>query len=153
MKIYRGKIRLAKAAIGNKNFREITEACSLKIGDYIGTCEGFNRKIHKIEYSWMNLNQELGHKPGRTEVIYEVNFVDRNGGMHFFPSPGCVNAPKKPEDIQRWFNGFINSGHMGLCGFSVKIEREMRNALESNQLITDSFGEILPKFDKKNAHE
>lgn len=97
-------------------------ALSVKVGDYIGTCEGCNRKVTEIAPEFVELEEfidveESGDgeshlvigssdgefKPTDTEILREVQFTDTNGRWHHCPGGGCAYPAETPEQVTAFF--------------------------------------------------
>lgn len=139
-RLWRGKAKLARKQL----FYDFSYFVNVKIGDYIASCEGCNRKVADVKYYWENEGYFRRLKPNRTWYLHEIEFIDTNGHSHYFP--GCVSQPETVKEINDFHLAYLEV-----------IKHEDRNesdlliskALENNQPIVDDFGEYLPEFDTR----
>jgi hypothetical protein len=94
--VYKGSKTLARQYLGEDKFDLYEEFWKYKVGNYYYCCEGFNKRICKIEYVWVNMAD------GLTSVIDEFAFVDSDDRRHYIDD--CVYTPLSNEKIlERWF--------------------------------------------------
>ncbi len=160
MKLWVGKKRLAMRRMPAQHRRLMQWALSVKPGDYVGTCEGCNRKVAKIDFvDWVNEGTWRG-RPNKTWFVSEVSFEDTHGRLHHCPGGGCAYPPETPEAVTSYFRGWaFDKGSEEFlshwfAGQPEKIEaglarlREFQEALRSGAPIVDEHGELLPQFDR-----
>lgn len=133
---------------------------TIKPGDYIGTCEGTNRKVATIEIDWRDDGDWRRSKPNGTRWIHEVIFTDTNGGMHWAPGGGCAFPAEPPQKVTerivnraRWtLNGGLDKWYGNdkeNLEKSHKISSMILSAWEAGLPVVDAHGEILPEFDSR----
>jgi len=96
--LYKGKSRLCKKLFHSFDKDLLTWALSVKVGDYISTCEGCNRKVASIGYFWNNEGLWQRGKKNRNWFLSEVVFTDSNGRKHYCPGGGCA-SPKESNEM------------------------------------------------------
>lgn len=172
MKLWKGKKRLAKRMLGRRAFsvenpnnhvRLLRWAMSVKVGSYIGTCEGCNRKVADIEVDWNNEGFWSRSKANKTWFVSEVCFTDTRGRLHYCPGGGCAYPAETPEEVTAYFRewAFAEDAEGRIRhwnGESVDgIERtnrqiaelhELQLALREGRPIVDVHGELLQAFDR-----
>jgi len=146
---------------GRRTRRLFKWALEVKEGDYIGTCEGCNRKVTEIEADFIDVNEfrEKPHTGPETFILYEVQFTDTNGRWHHCPGGGCAYPAKTPEQVTAYFRewAFYEKREERIRHWHGKDERaaekviadwqKLLKALKSDQPIVDEHGELLPEFD------
>lgn len=78
MRLYRGRItkRFAKKYLGKRIWKKLQWAITLKEGDVVHTCDGYNKNITKIEFEYIDHIRGKSMK-GRTLIVDCVlNFED-----------------------------------------------------------------------------
>lgn len=140
MKIYKGRKRIAKKKLDKYDWKWINFFAQLKVGDWIHTCEGFNRRIESIEYDWARIGP-------KTSVIYDIVFTDSNNRCHFVSGAGCV-FPKvsNQEIIDYWMDNWLNTEDS--WGFADYAKR-MKEALDKGLPVLSENGEPLINPDTK----
>ena|SRR3990167_3926368 len=153
MKWYKGKKRLAKKALSARHLKSIKWALSVKVGDYIGTCEGCNRKVAEINPIWDNEGKYHRRKSNRAWFIGEVEFTDTHGRFHNCPGGDCAYPKETPEHITNYFRGWCAPGNIEYANvWSQSLQYEkMKDAFAKNLPIVDQYGELLPEFDKYHS--
>lgn len=165
---------------GNKYYRNkrklLKWAMSIKVGDYIATCEGCNRKVTEIEPEYVELEtyldeeSDLGRlvfgervEPTGTLVLDEVRFTDTNGRWHHCPGGGCAYPAETPEQVTKYFTDWaVDPGREKQIRHwwgekpenAERLQQEldswqqMLRAITAGAPIVDEHGELLPEFDK-----
>jgi len=164
MKLYAGKKRLAMRMLPALHRRLIEWALTIKPGQYIGTCDGCNRKVAKIDFvEWRNEGLWRRSRPNKTWFVAEVTFEDTHGYLHHCPGGGCAYPAETPEEVTRYFRewAFAKESEEFLAHWYVgqrdKIEaglaklRRFQDALRTGAPIVDEHGELLPEFDKHES--
>jgi len=159
--LYKGKKRLAKKRLPVWSRRILQWALTIKSGDYIGTCEGCNRKVAEIELIYVNEGEFYRCKPNKTRLLHEIEFTDTRGQLHFCPGGGCAfpketneqitrlwsewafdEKEKREERIRHWY-GKDTKRIENLITYWQKLNK----ALQAGHPILDKHGELLPDFD------
>lgn len=135
MKHYKGKKRICLKRLNKTYQRRLERFLQYKIGDYISTCEGFNRQIAKIELEWQPI------RPGsRNLYLSDIVFWDSNGGCHWVSGPGCVEkAETNDEIIQSWMEWIDYHGDYVFGDYA----RKLKTAIGASQPVLTEFGEPL----------
>ena len=153
-KLYKGKKRLAMRHLYASKRKVLQWALTIKPGDYVATCEGFNRKVERIEYCWANFG--LWHAKGQNKTWFldEVIFHDTSGRMHYCPGGGCAYPKETNEQITTYWRdgwvvpftkGIVSEWFKGDEGHAEQMKR-MAAAFKAGRSIVDDFGELLPEF-------
>ena len=163
--LYQGDRRAAveyfRTSRGRYNRSLFKWALEVEVGDYIGTCEGCNRKVTEIEPQFVNANyfRENPHTGPETFVLYEVQFTDTNGRWHHCPGGGCAYPAETPKEVTTYFRqwAFNEKREERIRHWHGKDEKavkkaiadwqKMLKALEAGRPIVDEHGELLPAFD------
>lgn len=149
-RLWRGKARLGRDAYLVRN---LAWTLQLKVGDYVATCEGHNRKVAELRFHWRNEGVSRRRRPNRTWYLSEVEVIDSRGRYH--TCPGCVWLKETPERVTAYFKGWIEElARSEAEGVEFQLGedgaarlRAMATALDAGQPIVDEFGELLPAFD------
>lgn len=100
-KLYRGKKRYCWPWLSCRDL--LNWAISVKVGDYIATCTGFNEKVAKIEYVWSNVGWYHREKMDNNWFLNEVIFHNATGGVHYCPGGGCALPRQSNEKIVSYY--------------------------------------------------
>lgn len=94
MKIYRKtRIRLAKAFLGKRCWEKMNFGATLKPGDLIGTCKGYNEVIKEIWPEWRSL--------GKGRVVVDF-YIETEAGSSCSLYNCCCKAETREEIIAYW---------------------------------------------------
>lgn len=146
-KFWLGKKRVACKAAPKLWQQRLSWGLSFKINDYIGTCEGCNRKIIKIEYVWSNYGDSTNSGKGNhnywiSDIVYTVS-----GGMkHYLKGSNCVRENYSISEIVKYFSSIDNRNNIQLIKDQIEL---IQVALKNKMQITDQFGELLPEYEAK----
>lgn len=149
-KLWKGKKRLALKHLWKGKRHVLEWAITISPGDWIATCEGTNRQVKEVEYSWFHVGK-------RTKVLSEVWFTDTRGGTHCCPGGGCALPKETIPEIETYYKGWIeavNEDPDCISGWDPegKFKRTlegMQKKFEEGNTIVDEHGELLPEFDRK----
>lgn len=100
IRLYKGKKRLAKFFLHKKRLDGLLWALSINIGDYIATCRGFNEKVERITYEYINEGAFRRCKKNKTWVLHDVEFYSKGGRVHYLD---CV-GPKEPAEYVKQYH-------------------------------------------------
>lgn len=101
-KYYYGKKRSVVNKYGSHRRKILKWAITIRPGDYIATCQGYNSKVISIEYFWRDYRvSETGKvcKLRRGRMLYEVCFKVTGGLFHYAPGGGCAGPKETNEQI------------------------------------------------------
>jgi len=141
--LYKGKKRYVYSRI-RRNCRDwhgkvLLWGLTVKPGDYIGSCEGFNRKVESINYVWEDIGHWNNDKKNGHWFLYEIEFTSTSGRMHCCPGGGCAFPPETNEQIKEYW---LRSNWSDPEPSWVKIQNSIREGMS----FIDEFGEILASF-------
>lgn len=111
---------------------------SLRLGDYIGSCSGYNVKIAKVEYHWNYPHARVSGRRLNQLVLDDILFVDDTGRHHYASGPGCVDRPYSLEQIHAGIKGWFSEENIALGWVS-------RDRFE---IVQKRFAEGLPFVDE-----
>lgn len=98
-RIYYGRRRKIKH---HPHFEErVMEFLKYRPGDFISSCECFNRRIASIEYEWYRIGR-------KTRRLNDIVFYDTRGYAHLLSGMGCVSHPETNEQIRAYWTERAN---------------------------------------------
>lgn len=166
-KLYKGERAIAIGYFRERGprLRKLLKwALTVKVGDYIGTCEGCNRQVEEIEPIFIDVmefqdsDEEEGTETG-TQILYEVMFTDTNGRFHYCPGGGCAYPKESPEQVTNYFKSVTlrPEREQELRHWFGKNNKDLQKALDrlgkfraafaADKPIVDKDGELLKEFD------
>jgi len=134
---------------------------TLKPGDIVSTCQGFNSRIASIEAQRVYAHEWLGKGSATRKgwFINEFKVIDTDEYWHYFPTGGgCVSYPETVERIktywlswtgdwlERWYDGDKDK----IAQHRIFPEA-VQKAFRSDRYPVDSDGVLLPEFAKLRA--
>ncbi len=147
MKLYRGKKRLCMRHIPSMDREILRWALSVKPGDYIGTCFGYNSKVTEIVPMWRNEGKYYRNKKNKNWFLEEVRFTDTKGRWHFCPGGGCAFPPETPKFITEYFLNYYKDFLNNPSDWEDPVRaQKIVSAIEGGIPIVNEFGELLPEF-------
>jgi len=141
-KLWEGNKRLALSFLGKRK-EILTWAIGVRIGDYIATCEGCNRKVDDIEYIWKNEGASRRGKPNKTWVLDEVIFTDTNGRVHYCPGGGCALPKESIKEIEQYHRELIEEYKDDKGARLSQRLLKMKDALDNGRPVVDEYGEYI----------
>ena len=136
--LYKGKKRYVYSLV-KRNWGNVLLLWGLTVkpGDYIGTCEGFNRKVESIQYDWGDIGCWNNDKRNGNWFLYEIDFTSTSGRMHSCPGGGCAFPPETNEQIKDyWLRADFSDPEPSWV--------KLQNSIREGMPFLDEFGEILP---------
>lgn len=91
-KPYKGRKRVCFKGIPIWYRKRLYHFLQYKVGDWINTCEGWNRQIAAIEYDWIKISKN-------NWFLQDIIFTDSHGKYHYVSGPGCVEPKQSNEEI------------------------------------------------------
>lgn len=158
-RLWRGKKRYAMrlfSRFGADYVRMLRWGLTVKIGDYIGTCEGVNRKVAKIEPWWFDEGMFMRGKRSGTTFLREIMFTDTRGRTHYCPGGYCAYPQETPEQITEFFRNWTSNngeilrnvyGSTSIADAAIARAEAIKTAISCGLPIVDSHGELLPEFE------
>lgn len=156
-RLWVGKKRLCYPLIRIFDEEMLRWACGVKVGEYIGTCEGHNRKVAAIDPDWSNVGSWRGRGEKRLQHYFlrEVVFTDTKGSWHYCPGGGCAFPAETPEQItedkRSFYSAVLNDEIEYYKDDLIKQQyaEKIMNRLTHNLPIVDEFGKIISELDRK----
>lgn len=130
MKLYSGTTkRIFKKRVGKYGIESLNFGKTLKVGDLIYTCSGYNKRIKEVNpcyYNW-----KLSSK---SWYISDFEIITEDGGRCFLRS--CCDPPRTKQQITDYWKN-MNSDWFKDCGLAV--------AARNGEEIVNENGELLVK--------
>ena len=115
---------------------------SLKVGDYIAACTGYNHVITKIEYFYSRVGR-------KSRYIDEILITDDRGRWHYLDcSGGCVQKAESVDQIiQYWLSWGSGLDDLEKNGWDPKgMTRTIVQDLKEGKRVFSEHGELLPRY-------
>lgn len=129
---------------GSWDNRTILWGASLKPGDVVASCTGFNVRIATIEPHRVHAHYWLGNGFSRNGWwIQDFRITDSEGDWHTLPGGGCVMPRETVDQIRAYWCGFDENYHES---FHNDFTRAVHAAFESGSYPVDADGVLLPEF-------
>lgn len=138
---YSGKKRICKKYSYMATKPNLKWLLSLRTGDYIGSCSGYNVKIAKIEYHWRYPHARVSGRRIDQLVLDDILFVDDTGRHHYASGPGCVARPYTMAVILAGIEEWFSEANV-IAGWVSKDRLE---------IVQKRFAEGLPFVDERGA--
>lgn len=146
MKLYKRATRFQfRRRFGcGRSFAHITWASTLKPGDVVADCSGFNSRIASITPE--------KRKTRRGWYINDFQIIDTRGGHHYVN--GCVWKAESLEQIHGFWLAYTEE-HMAMRekqGWNMTFTRAVVHALTNGTPVFDADGVLLPEWDEAMKH-
>ena len=164
-RLFKGDAKIAAQHFVDKWPRDLLLwALDVRVGEYMATCEGCNRKIASKELIYVDADQygdEDWEQDDDTQILHEVTFIDSRERYHTCPGGGCAYPKETPEQVTPYFkdwafNEEVETGIRRWYGKETeKLEKviadrdRMQAAFNAGRSIVDEHGELLEEFDVK----
>lgn len=139
MKFYH-KARKAWHSLSKQQRKNLRWAVTLKPGDIVASCEGFNCIVASATVIKIYKTGSVGYaycSTGNGWIINEVEVIDTNGLIHYFPS--CLYRPETVAEIMCWWNDM-----QSITSEKDKFGKLIRSRLNNDLPIVDERGVLLP---------
>jgi hypothetical protein len=135
---------------GSYDEKKLLWGASLKPGDVIATCSGFNVRIKEIVPQVGGAKSWFGHTRRNKEGWFIDDFFvkDEDGGVHYTNS--CCWKPETPEKIKKYW-GEVTKEYivdMQAKGWDSGFMQNIYDELQAGKEITDKDGILLPHLKK-----
>lgn len=139
-RLWRGKRRLVHKL--EKGLSRLRWTLSLKPGDYVAMCRGYNVRVQEVTYFWANEGAYRRRRPNKTWYLEDVRIEDVYGNLHYANS--CCWPAETPEQVTEYFRYWVHDATAST--WHTEVDVRIRAALEAGSPIVDSFGELLDEF-------
>lgn len=131
----------------SRRYKKLLWAVSLKPGDVISACTGFNVRIAEVRYEWMTRASWYGKGQfrGRNgEWICDVQVTDTAGLWH--NTDTCCSRAETVEQIEEFWKSGSEEAilEQERLGWNMSNTRKLRALLREGKPICDKDGVILP---------
>lgn len=146
MKLYKGITRFQfRRLYPKKSFRFLKWLVSLKPGDVVSSCVGFNVRIKSVKLIKMHCSTFYDVNPNKVDGwwINEIEIIDETGRYHI--APGCA-WPKEPvARIEKYWMGYTEEylQEQEALGWDHKFTRKIQGLLKAGKQVVDSDGVLL----------
>lgn len=137
---------------GSRSEAKLLWGASLKPGDIISTCAGFNARVKEVIPERWGAANGIGHCARKKEGWITVDFLvkDEAGGVHYTDS--CCSKAETKKQIETFWLSASDAylDEQDRLGWNTVYSRALRAALLRGESICDEDGMILPAFERKN---